>query len=76
MWASVAEAHGVHSCGSRALKDRLNSCGSWAQLPRGMWDLLGPGVEPVSPAFATGFSTTKPPGKPNYLLFCHTAQHA
>ena len=29
-----------------------------------MWDLLGPGVEPVSPALAGGFSTTEPPGKP------------
>ena len=27
-----------------------------------MWDLPGPGLEPVSPA--GGFSTTAPPGKP------------
>ena len=29
---------------------RLNSCGQQAQLPSGMWDLLGPGIEPVSSA--------------------------
>ena len=28
-----------------------------------MWDLPGPGIEPVSPAFAGGFLTTAPPGK-------------
>ena len=29
---------------------RLSSCGSRAQLLRGMWDLPGPGLEPASPA--------------------------
>ena len=29
-----------------------------------MWDLPGPGIEPVSPALAGGFLTTVPPGKP------------
>ena len=29
-----------------------------------MWDLPGPGIEPVSPALAGGFLTTAPPGKP------------
>ena len=33
-----------------------------------MWDLPGPGLEPVSPALAGGFLTTVPPGKP-YFLF-------
>ena len=28
-----------------------------------MWDLSGPGFEPVSPALAGGFLTTEPPGK-------------
>ena len=49
---------------------RLSSCGSRAQLLRGIWDLPGPGLEPVSPALAGGFSTTAPPGKPpNCYLF-------
>ena len=43
---------------------RLSSCGSCAQLLRGMWDLPRPGLEPASPALAGGFSTTAPPGKP------------
>ena len=28
-----------------------------------MWDLPGPGLEPMSPALASGFLTTAPPGK-------------
>ena len=42
---------------------RLSSCGSRAKLLCGMWDLPGPGLEPVSPALAGRFSTTAPPGK-------------
>ena len=33
-----------------------------------MWDLPGPGLEPVSPALAGGFLTTLPPGKPSPVL--------
>ena len=43
---------------------RLSSCGSWAQLLRGMWGPPRPGLKPVSPALARRFSTTAPPGKP------------
>ena len=43
---------------------RLSSCGSRAQLLRGMWDPPRPGREPVSPALAGRLSTTAPPGKP------------
>ncbi|KAJ8782908.1 hypothetical protein J1605_009516 [Eschrichtius robustus] len=35
-----------------------------SHLLRGMWDLPGPGFEPVSPALADGFLTTVPAGKP------------
>ena len=45
---------------------RLSSCGSRAQLLRGMWDPTRPGLEPVSPALAGRFSTTSPPGKPSH----------
>ena len=51
MWASV-----VVVC-------RLSSCGTRAQLLHGMWDLPGPGIEPMSPALAGRFLTTVPPGK-------------
>ena len=54
---------GFSSCGLRALGHRLSSCGAQAQLLRGMWDLPGPGLEPVSPALAGGFLTTVSPGK-------------
>ena len=47
---------------------RLSSCGSWAQLLRGMWYLPRPGLKPVSPALAGRFSTTAPPGK-SYFIF-------
>ena len=50
---------------------RLSSCGSWAQLLHGMWDLPRPGLEPVSPALAGRFSTTAPPGKPRALILNH-----
>ena len=47
---------------------RLSNCGSRAQLLRGMWDPPRPGLEPMSPALAGGFSTTAPPGKPSIIL--------
>ena len=47
---------------------RLSNCGSRAQLLRGMWDLPGPGLEPVSPALVGRFSTTAPPGKPQFAI--------
>ena len=50
---------------------RLSNCGSRAQLLRGMWDLSRPGLEPVSPALASRFSTTAPPGKPLNYFFIH-----
>ena len=34
-----------------------------------MWDLPGPGLEPVSLALAGGFLTTAPPGKSQISLF-------
>ena len=48
---------------------RLSSCGAQARLLRGMWDLLRPGLEPVSPALAGRLSTTAPPGKPFEYVF-------
>ena len=60
---SVVVACGLSSCGLRALERRLSSCGARAYLLCGMWDLPGPGLEPVSPALTGGFLTTVPPGK-------------
>ena len=33
-----------------------------------MWDLPGPGLEPMFPALAGGFLTTAPRGKPSMLV--------
>ena len=38
---------GFGSCGSPAL-EQLNSCGTWVQLPYGMYDLSVQEIEPVS----------------------------
>ena len=38
-----------------------------------MWDLPGPGLEPVSPALADGFLTTVPPGKTQVCPYFMTA---
>ena len=53
----------LSSWGWLALGHRLNSCGSQAQLLCGMWDLLGPGIEPLSPELADRFLSTVPPEK-------------
>ena len=43
--ASLVAEHRLQTC-------RLSSCGSRAQLLRGMWDLPRPGLEPVSPCIS------------------------
>ena len=61
---------GLNSCVSQDLEHKLNGCGSQAELLCGLWDLLGPGIQPMSPALADRFFTTEPPGKIlPYLLY-------
>ena len=70
--ARLPHCRGFSPCGVRALRRQasvialrgLSSCGAPAELPRGTWHLPGPGTEPVSPALAGGFLTTRLPGKP------------
>ena len=69
---SVVVARGLSSCGSWALERRLSSCGAQAELLRGMWDLPGLGIEPMSPALAGGFLTTAPPGKSREIIIGNT----
>ena len=69
--ASLVAEHrhtGFSSCGSRAPELRLSSCDAQALLLRGLWDLPRPGLKPMSPALAGGFSTTAPPEKPSVLF--------
>ena len=62
MQASVAAICGSVGAAHRVLEPRLKSCGAWDI--RGLWDISGSGIEPVSPALAGRFFTTEPPGKP------------
>ena len=64
-----AVACSLNSRGMRGLEHRLSSCGAWASVLRGMWDLCGPGLEPASPALAGGFLTTAAPGKSHLGFF-------
>ena len=59
--ASLVAEHGLQARG-------LSSCGTQAQLLYGMWDLPGPGLEPISPSLAGRFLITGPPGKPTKHL--------
>ena len=68
LWASVAAALRLSSCSSQALECRLRSCGTPAQLPCSMWDLLGPGTEVVSATLAGRFITTRPLGTLRHTL--------
>ena len=59
---------GLSSHGSRAPQRRLSSCGAQAQSLCGTWDLPRKGIEPVSPALASGLPATVPPGEPPKLF--------
>ena len=48
---------GLGRCSRRTPEQRLGTGSTQAQLLLGLWDLPGPGVEPVSPALAGGFFT-------------------
>ena len=66
--ALVVVAHELRSCSQWALEHRLSSRDTQAQLLGCLWDLLGSGTEPTSPALPGRFFTTGPPGNlPNNL---------
>ena len=68
--ARVSDTIATHLAAEHRLQTRrLSNCGSRAHSLRGMWDLPGPGLEPVSPALAGRLSTTAPPGKPPGRFF-------
>ena len=66
---SEAVACGFSGCGSWALEHRLGSCGTRTSVLCSMWDLPGPGIEPMSSTSAGGFLTTGPPGKSYRIAF-------
>ena len=60
-------------CASVVVARRFSSCGTQAELLRGMWDLPRPGIEPMFPALAGGFLTAAPPGKSQcHCFLCNT----
>ena len=63
-WLLLLQSIGSRACG-------LSSCDAQALLPHSMWDLSGPGVEPVSPALEPPgkWLTIEPPGKSQAVIF-------
>jgi len=47
----------------------FRSCGTQAQVPLGMWDLLAPVTKTVSLALAGGFLTAGPQGGSGLVLY-------
>ena len=62
-----AQALGTRSGGSRAPEQRLSQCGTRAQLLLIAWNLLRPGIEPMSATLTGRFLSTVPPVK-SYLF--------
>ena len=76
-WGKQASHCGGFSCCRARVPGRMgfSSCGAWAELPHGMWDLPGSGIEPVSPALPGGFLTTGPPEKFLHCVLNYTISH-
>ena len=55
--------------GFQALEHGFCACDTWASLLRGMWDLPGSGIEPVSPTLVGRFLFSVPPRKSQQLYF-------
>ena len=68
----VAEHDLLGRQASVVVASELSSCGTWALLPRGTWNLPRPGIEPVSPALAGRFLTSGPPGKSYSFILTQT----
>ena len=62
MWALGARASVVAGC-------RLSTCGCQGLLFCRVWNLSGPGTEPMSPELAGRFLSTVPPGKSHKFVF-------
>ena len=74
LWSTDSRACELSSCSSQTLDHRLNSCGKWASLPHGMWDLLRSETEPVSSALPGRFFTSDTLGKSPMSLLNLVAQ--
>ena len=71
LWSTGSRHRGSRSCSLWSPEHGYSSCGTWAWLTQVMWNLLRPGIEPVSPALADRLLSTVPPGKSlNTCLLC------
>ena len=62
--APASHCSGPSCCRARALRHSgFSSCGTWAWLPCGMWNLPRPGVKPTPSALAGRLLTAGPPGR-------------
>ena len=61
-------AQGLRSCGSQVLVSG-SAVGAGVWLLLGIWNLSGPGTEPMSPELAGRFLSTVPPGKSHKFVF-------
>ena len=61
--ASVLAAHGLRSCSSQALEHGLSGRVTRVSLLLGIWDPPRSVIEPMSPALASRFLPTVPPGR-------------
>ena len=67
-WASPCSDSSCY--GAQAVRHMgFSGCGAWDLLPQVMWDLPGPGIEPVSPTLTGGFSTTDRQGSMRFGVF-------
>ena len=66
---------GFFCCGAQASGlTGFSSCGALAQLLCGMWDPPESRIEPVFPAWASGFFIPEPLGKPRQIALLKTVQ--
>lgn len=66
--ASLCGGFWLQSIRSRA--PGLSSCGAGLSLPCGLWDFPKPGIEPLSPALAGEFLTTRM-SQNMFLMVCY-----
>ena len=72
--ASLVESQALGAWASIVVALGLSSCGMWALVACGRWNLPRPGIELMSLALAGGFLSTAPPGKSSMVtLFMQLA---
>ena len=68
-WLFTLQSTGSRRVGCSSGACWLSRCGTCGLLPRGMWALPGPGIDPMSPALAGRFLSTAPAGRSSNYIF-------